>query len=166
MEVAARGSVNTAFRVWTQYFQKPLNPAQIRKGAYVETLGMTVGAASVNGVTIIPGTTAEGAWTLIGQTTTRLWWWQIGMQVNDASKSNSVVFLDLAAGDTNVVGDPKDIMIENLLISSTTTEAMTNPPLTAGVEFVIPAGKFIFARAQNSTANDSAYSVGVYGCGG
>lgn len=166
VEVAARGSVTTAFRVGAQYFQKPLNPAQIRKGAYVETLGVTVGAATVNGTTITPGTTNEGAWTLVGQTVQRLWWWQLGMQINDTSKSNSAVFVDLAVGDTNVVGDPKDIIVENLLIGVQTTEAMTNQPLTAGVEFVVPAGKFIFARAQNSVANDTAYDVGVYACGG
>jgi hypothetical protein len=64
------------------------------------------------------------------------------------------------------VGDPKDIMIENLLIGVTTSEAITNSPLTTGVEFVVPAGKYIFVRAQNSVANDAAYDVGVYGCGG
>jgi hypothetical protein len=166
LTAAARGSVTTAFFVGAQYFQKPLNPAQIRKGAYVETLGVTVGAGTVNGTTITPGTTNEGGWTFIGQTTKRLWWWQIGMQINDTSKSNSSVFVDLAVGDTSVVGDPKDVMVENLLIGVTTAEAITNSPLTAGVEFVVPAGKFIFARAQNSVANDAAYDIGVYACGG
>jgi hypothetical protein len=166
LTAAARGSVTTAFRVGAQYFQKPLNPSQIRAGGYVETLGVTVGAGTAGGVAITPGTTSEGAWTLIGQTTQRLWWWQIGMQINDNSKSNSSVFVDLAVGDTNVVVDPKDVMVENLLIGVTTADAITNQPLTAGVEYVVPAGKYIFARAQNSVANDSAYDIGVYACGG
>lgn len=166
LQAAARGSVTTAFRVGAQYYQKPLNAAQIRKGAYVETLGVTTGAGTVNGTSITPGTTNEGAWTLIGQTTQRLWWWQIGMQINDNSKSNSAVFVDLAVGDTNVLGDPKDTIVENLLIGVQTSEAMTNQPLTAGVEYVVPAGKYIWARAQNSAANDAAYDIGVYACGG
>jgi hypothetical protein len=164
---AARGS-NTAntFNVNATYLQKPLNPSVIRNGAYTETLGVTLGAGTVTGTSITPGTTNEGAWTLIGQTTQRLWWWQLAVQVADASKSNSVLFVDLAVGDTNVLNDPKDIIIENFLLGSTTADALTTPPLTAGVEHNVPAGKYIWVRAQNSTANDSLYSAAVYGCGG
>ncbi len=164
--VAARGSVGTAFFVNATYFQKPVNPSVIRKGAYVETLGVTVGTGTVNGTSITPGTTNEGSWTLIGQTTQRLWWWQLGLQINDASKSNSSVFLDLGVGDTNVVGDPKDIIIGNFLIGVNTSDSIINLPLTAGVEYNVPDGKFLFVRAQNSVANDAAYDVAVYGCGG
>ena len=163
---AARGNVTTAIRVNATYFQKPLNPSVIRKGAYTETLGVTTGAGTVDGISFTPGTTNEGAWNLIGQTTKRLWWWQLATQVNDTSKSNSALFLDLAVGDTDQVGDPKDIMIENYLIGSTTADALTNPPLTAGVEYNVPDGKFLFVRAQNSSNNDTNYSVAVYGCGG
>jgi hypothetical protein len=163
---AARGNNSTPFFVGATYFQKPLNPSQIRMGTYTEQLGVTVGTGTVGGIGITPGTTNEGAWTLIGQTTKRLWWWQVGMQLNDSSTSNSSVFVDVAVGDTNVVGDPKDTIIENLLIGVTTSEAFNSPQLTAGVEYYVPAGKYIFARAQNSVANDAGYDVGVYGCGG
>lgn len=166
LQAAARGSVGTAFFVGASYYQKPLNPSVIRRGSYVETLGVSVGTGTVNGTSITPGTANEGTWTLIGQTTQRLWWWQMGMQINDTTKSNSSIFMDLGVGDTNVLGDPKDIIAENLLVGVTSAEAITNPPLTAGVEFVVPAGKYIWARAQNSAANDAAYDVGVYGCGG
>lgn len=156
----AIGSVTTAFRCNIQFLQAPLNPSQIRKGSFVEAIG--VGTAPT-GTSVTAGTTSEGSWTSLGTTTNKLWWWQLGVQVSTADTSwiSGAQHFDLAYGDaTN-----KQIIIEDLLIVSATSEAMQNPPLTAGVELPVPAGTNIYVRAQSSGTPDP-YLVTAYGLGG
>ncbi len=155
----AMGSVATAIRVGAVARQKPSNPSMIRKGSYIETLGISghVGTA------VTPGTASEGAWTSLGTTTKRCWWWQIGIQVptTDTSWNAAGIHVDLAVGDVS----NKDIIISDTLIITTTSEAMALLPITAGVEWDVPAGSEIFVRAQSSGTLDS-YTAAAYGCGG
>lgn len=155
----AQGTVTTAIRVGCVLLQQPMNPSMFRKGSFVETLGIT----APNGTAITPGTTSEGAWTSLGTTTKRLWWWQVGFQVNaaDTAWTAGAIHVDVATGDaTN-----KDIIIKDLNFVTSTAEQINNPPLTAGVEWVVPPGSDIYVRAQSSAALD-AYTCAVYGCGG
>lgn len=159
LAAAGRGSVTTAYRVGSIVSQRPSNPSAIRKGSFVETIGIGTTA----GVTITPGTTADGAWTTIGTTTKRCWWWQLGLQITtgDTAWGANALHIDIAVGDATT----KDIIITDYLIGTDTTENMYNPPLTFGVEWDVPAGSTIYARVQNSGTND-AYTLAVYGCGG
>jgi hypothetical protein len=159
--VAARGNstVATAFRVGCVLQQEPLNPVMVRRASYMQALGISGNV----GTAITPGTTAEGAWTLIGTTTERLWWWQLGFQAStgDTAWGAGVMHVDVAVGDaTN-----KDIIIQDNPITFSTAEALTNIPITAGVEWDVPAGSNIYARAQYSGTLDS-YTCAVYGAGG
>jgi hypothetical protein len=157
----ARGTVTTAFNVGAVFFQRPNNPSMIRRGAFVETLGL---ASNVNtGTSVTAGTTAEGAWTLMGTTTRRCWWWQYGMQVSSADTTwNSIgLHMDIAVGTSTT----KDIIVQDALISTNTAEYTNNYPLSSGVEYDVPAGTNVYVRLQNSGANDP-YFVAIYGLGG
>jgi hypothetical protein len=140
-------------------FCRPSNPSQIRKGSFVEA----VGASNPNGTALTSGTTSEGSWTLLGTTVNRLWWWQLGIQVtsSDTSHTAGVHHVDLAVGD----GSNYDIMILDLSVNVQGQETITNQPLTAGVEWDVPAGSNIYIRAQKSAAVDALYAC-AYGLGG
>jgi hypothetical protein len=155
----AQSTVTNAFRVGCQLFERPSNPAQIRKGGFVEAIGVS----GVSGTSVTGGTTTEGAWTSLGTTTERLWWWQLGLQIDVADTNWNVAALhvDLAVGN----GSSYDVIIADALITATTAEALTNPPLSAGVEWSVPAGSTMYARIQSSGALDP-YQVSAYGLGG
>jgi hypothetical protein len=160
--IAARGnsSVATAFRVGVVLMQKPSNPAMVRGGSFVDAIGMTAGNI---GTAFTPGTTAEGAWTLLGTTSNRLWWWQVGVQVptTDTAWGAGIMHVDLAVGDaTN-----KDIIIQDTPITFSTAEAVTNIPVTVGVEWDVPSGSNIYVRGQFSGTLDT-YHATAYGLGG
>jgi hypothetical protein len=159
--IAVRGNstVATAFRVNLLLMQQPSNPAMIRKGSFVESIGMSGNVGTV----VVPGTTSEGAWTLIGTTVSRLWWWEVGFQVSvaDTGWAAALINVDLAAGDaTN-----KKIIIQDHPIATSTAENFTKIQITAGVEWDVPAGTNIYIRAQSSTTLD-AYTCAAYGLGG
>ena len=156
----ASGSVTTAIRVGAVFMNKPSNPSMIRKGSFVEAIGIS----GQVGTSITPGTASEGAWTSIGTTTSRLWWWQVAIQLTTADTSwvANGIHVDLAVGDES----NKDVIISDTLIITTTAEAMATLPITAGVEWDVPAGSTLYMRAQNSGALDTAYTAAAYGCGG
>jgi len=157
--VAGHGSVSTAFRCGLVALGRPAQPSMIRKGSFVETLGIS----GITGTALTPGTTSDGAWTSIGTTTNRCWWWQLAVQVDAADTTwvGNSIHVDLAVGD----GSNKDIIIQDLLLTTTTNEQASNPPLTAGVEWDTPAGSTIYMRAQTSGNLDS-YTAAAYGLGG
>jgi hypothetical protein len=159
--VAARGqgTVTTAYRVYAQLLQAPLNTAQIRKGSFVEAIG----GAGVNGTALTPGTTSKSSWVLLGTTTRRLWWWQLGIQVvnTDTSHSSAAYQFDIAAGD----GTTFDIIIPDLQYTTANQEYAANPPLSAGVEYPIEAGTNIYVRAWGTTSVDPI-RIKAYGLGG
>jgi len=155
----AQSTVTTAFRVGCQLFERPSNPAQIRKGALVEAIGVS----GVTGTSVTGGTTSEGAWTSLGTTTNRLWWWQFGCQiaVADTNWNAAALHVDVAVGD----GTNFDVIIADALITATTAEALSNPPLSAGVEWSVPPGSTMYARIQSSGTLDP-FQITAYGLGG
>jgi hypothetical protein len=159
--IAARGqgTVTTAYRVYVQTLQLPLNASQIRKASFVDALGVS----GVNGTTVTSGTTNEGAWVSLGTTTSRLWWWQVGIQVvnTDTSHNTSAYHIDLAVGDSTT----RDPIITDLQFITNASEYASNPPLSAGVEYPCPIGSEIWVRAQCSGSVDSLRII-AYGAGG
>jgi len=161
--VAARGTVTTAFRVGAWLQQQPYDSSMNRRGAFVETFGVTLGAGSATGTTVTAGTTAEGAWVQLGTTTNRCWWWQLGFQLGtaDTNVGANVLHLDLAVGNVTT----KDLIIQDYPVMTNATEQLTNGLTTAGCEFDVPAGSTIYGRVQNSGTND-IYQISAYGLGG
>jgi hypothetical protein len=163
--VSARGTVATAFRVGAWLQQLPANAAMSRRGAFVETFGVTLGAATATGTTVTSGTTAEGAWTLLGTTTKRCWWWQVMVQLGtgDTNVGANALHVDLGVGNGTVAGT--DVIIQDYPVMTNAAEQFSAGLNTSGCEYDVPAGSSIYARLQNSGTND-IYQVAAYGLGG
>lgn len=161
---AARASTNTALGVNIRYMTAPSDPSMVKKASFIESIGLTLGAGTVTGVSVTPGTTAEGAWTSIGTTTKRLWWWQIATQHSDTTMTALNYHVDLAVGD----GTNFDIITSDYYVRTTGNESFQNLPLVTGVEKVVPAGSTIYARVQNAGNNENAgaFQIVALGCGG
>lgn len=167
--IAARGSSATTFGAALRFLSSPTNPTMVKRASFLESIGVTLGTGTVTGTSVTVGTTGEGDWTVLGQTTKRLWWWQVACGHSDTTMSALNYHVDLAVGDTNVSGDPKDTIITDAFINTTTSETMENRPVIIGVEKVVPAGKYIFARGQVGTGgpeNAGTFQVVAMGCGG
>lgn len=154
----AQGSVTTTVRVNVRAYQQPSNPAMVRTCGYVEELGLT----GVVGTAVTGGTTAEGAWTLIGTTARDCWWWQIGVQVAvaDTAHATACTYFDIARGD----GTNFQVIVSDLPFITSTTEDSGKPLMTFGCEAYVPAGSSIYVRGQSGAANDP-FEVAVYGAG-
>jgi hypothetical protein len=165
--VTARGSTTTAPlpSINIRYATHVSNPSALKRGYFTETLGLTLGTGTVTGTSVTPGTTAEGAWTLIGTTTNRMWWWQIACQHSDTTMTALNYHVDLGVGTSTTVVDP---IIRDQLIQTTGTEQFMTFGSPIGAEKVVPAGSNIYARVQNSGANENAgsFQIVAYGCGG
>lgn len=158
--VRAHSTATNGFRIFMQLLQEPLNPAMVKTGSFIETLGITT---SPNGTDIVPGTTSEGDWVLVGTTTRRLWWWQAGLQFapDDPSTSNNAYHLDVAVGD----GTNFTVILQDHLFTANTAEAFGSVLRTNFCQFDVPAGSNIYARVQTITLAN-AYTCAVYGMGG
>ena len=160
--VAARGSVATAFNVGTILNQEMRDPSSLRMGTFAQAIGVTLGAATAAGVTIVPGTTAEGAWTAIGPVTTRrMWWWQFAFQTTtaDTAWSAQSFHVDIAVGNATT----KDIMFTDMYVCTDAAENMIKP--AGGGYYDVPAGSQLYARVQASGTLD-AHNLAIYGLGG
>lgn len=164
--VAGRGTVTTIFNVNIICMTDPPDPSMVKTASFVQTIGLTLGAGTVTGVTVTPSiaATETGGWTLIGTTTNRAWWWQFAVQQNgDTTMSGLVYHLDLAVGN----GTTFDTIILDSYRQATGNETYNNIPDILGVEKVVPAGSSIYARIHNAGANDAGtYQIIAYGCGG
>lgn len=152
------------------YLNSPPSPQNVRRGSFVETLGISLGNGTCTGVNVTAGTTTDGSgattWTLIGTTQKRTWHYQAGVQLSgDTTMTVGILFLDLAYGD----GTNFNIISQNIYVGTTGTEQFTIIPNINGVEANVPPGSNIYARLHNSLANpDNAgvYQVVVYATGG
>lgn len=155
----ARSTVTTGFRVFVQLMQEPANPSLIKKASYVETLGV----AGTAGTSVTPGTTAESEWILLGTTSRRCWFWQVGAQVRteDTSHVGAAVHIDLAEGD----GTNFNVILQDAVFTTASSESHTLSPLTIGCEYPVPEGRNIYVRAQSSN-NAEVTHMAAYGAGG
>jgi hypothetical protein len=156
----AQSTVTATIACFIQAMQKPQNPSMFKACSHVETIGMT---APQGTGPYSPGTGSEGAWQLLGASTRDNWFWQIAAQVNSADTSHlaNAIHLDLAYGDaTN-----KDILLESILMHTSTAEGAVNTVSVIGAGGFVPAGTNIYARAQNS-GNTEPIFIAAYGAGG
>lgn len=164
--VAARASINQAvggtLRVFAQVFGLPRRPELCAKGTFCRAIGVVSGSS--RGTTITSGTTSEGAWTSLGTTADDLWWWQLGMGVNDSTMTAQNIYAcDLSFGDAS----NKDIIIEEQeFVVVSASEALATPGCIAGCNRHVKSGMTIYGRMQCSGTADSALSMAAYGVGG
>lgn len=157
--VRGNSTSETAFYVNAKVLTQPMNPSMTRIGSFCEVVG-TAGNA---GTVVTSGSASEGTWTSLGTTAKKCWWWELGCQIvsSDISHNGVGYHLDLAYGDeTNKV-----VLLENIIFYTTTTENAQMYLLDNGVEFDVPAGSTLYARAQCSGTADPL-RIKAYGVGG
>lgn len=167
--VTGRGSTTAAPvpHVAVKYMTAPSNPSMAKRGAFVETIGLTLGTGTVTGVSVTPSTAVSepNTWTLIGTTQQRLWHWQLACQHSDTTMTLLNYHVDLGVGTSTTAVDP---IITDQFIETSATEQFTYIPITQGVEKVVPAGSNIYARVHNAGGNENAgsFQIVAYGTGG
>lgn len=162
--VRIQGSNATAgtVRVAARFFGQPSRPELVPRGAFSETFGTISGTL---GESITPGNAADGSWVDLGATSSILWWWQMGHQVNNATITAEYAFLELAYGDaTNKV---QILKVMHVGTTSETCGLAAQTSLLACVAYQpVPAGAHIYVRARCNNAPDTGYNVSVVGIGG
>jgi hypothetical protein len=167
--VTGRGSTTAAPipGIAVKFLTSPSNPSMVKRGAFVETIGLTLGAGTVTGVSVTPSTAVNepNTWTLIGTTTNRLWSWQVGCQHSDTTMTLLNYHVDIGVGTSTTVVEP---ILTDQFVETSATEQFTTIPVVGGVEKVVPAGSQIYARVHNAGTNENAgsFQVVVYGTGG
>jgi hypothetical protein len=162
--VRIQGSNATAgtVRVVAKFYGQPTNPENVPVGTTAQTFGTITDS---NGTSFTPGNAADGAWVSLGTATTPLWWWQVGVQINNGAQSAHYTYVDIAVGDvTN-----KQIIKRSFMLS---TAAEANGDVVGGnLDFMscywpVPAGAEIWIRGRNSAAPVTGYNATVIGIGG
>jgi hypothetical protein len=164
--IGCRAQVNNgtagSVRCHVIVFGDPSNPELVRCGSFARAFGAT--AASSSGTAVTPGSSAaEGTYVQLGSATVEdLWWWQVGLGVNDATMAAVSYMLDIAAGDAS----NKRILIENVVAASNATEELMKElgPFTAHQK--VTAGDLVYGRASCSGTPDSNVSMIAYAVGG
>jgi hypothetical protein len=162
--VRVQGSNATAgtVRVCVKFYGQPTNPENVPVGAIAQTLGSITNS---NGTSFTPGNAADGTYVSLGTTTTPLWWWQLGVQIDNGTQSAHQTYIDLAVG--NVTN--KKVILRNLMFSSTgeVNGDVFAPNQSCGECFwPVPAGAEIWIRGRNNAAPVTGYNATVIGIGG
>lgn len=132
-----------------------------RIGSYIKTFGETT--ATSTGTAITPGTTSDGAWTQLGSAVgadDNLFFWQLGLGVNNSAMNNCAHHIDLGIGDGTNYRTP--ILDQPVLM----TNAEQLSAMYGGACAEVANGDKIFARAQTSTTVLTGISAIAYGVGG
>lgn len=153
-------SIAGTVRVIAKFYGLPQRPELVRVGSFSETIGTITNS---NGVAFTPGVSgAWGSWTLLGTTGKALWWWQVGMQIDDATMSAQTVMVDLAYGDAS----NKVPIIEYFMHSMTVSETI-NHVCALNAYKRVPAGSNIYIRGSiDISPADSNYNAVAVGIGG
>lgn len=162
--VRIQGSNATAgtVRVPMRFYGQPSRPEAVPVGAISQTFGTIT---SSNGASFTPGNTADGAWVDLGATSTPLWWWQMGYQIDNATITAEYTYIEVAWGD----GTNKHTMFK-VMHGGTTGEtcglAAQTQLLACAAYNPVPAGVNIYIRGRCNNAPDTGYNATVVGIGG
>lgn len=155
---ATAGSLKVRVLADTQ----PTDGRLIRSGSFVEAIGAT--AASSKGTAVTAGGASEGSWTLLGTTSKRTWWHQLGYACSSTTFTGAQYAAELAVGD----GTNFDILVRDMLVQTTTAEQVSfyNPERPKNVRD-IPAGSSLYGRLQASALGaDTGTTLIAYALGG
>lgn len=160
--IRIQGSHSTAgtVRCAMWFYGKPNRPEATRLATFSETIGTITNS---NGVSFTPGNTgAEGTWVSLGTTANDLWWWQLGVQIDNATTTALIYYFDLAYGDaTN-----KIMIIENSMMQLEGTSEANSRPLDPMGYMEVPAGSELFIRGTSSGTAVTGFNAVAIGTGG
>ena len=153
---ATPGTLRVAIRLYGQH----ASPENVPTGTFSETIGTITGT---QGVTFTPGNAADGTYVSLGTTVKAMWWWQIGVQISQATLSANNTYVELAWGDAT-----NKQTITRVQVSTSTAEAEGNllPVSLFDCFCPVPAGSTIYIRGRCSGAPDSGYNGVAIGIGG
>lgn len=161
--VRVQGSNGTAgtVRVTAKFWGYPSNPELALMSQYNETIGTITNS---DGPTFTLGNAADGTWVSLGTTSQPLWWWQLGVQVDDSTMTALQFYADLAYGDAT-----NKVIIQRSMYASTGVETL-GACIAANLNFLecyapVPTGANIYVRGRASTTPDSNYNAVAIGFG-
>lgn len=161
--IAVRAQTNAtsgAGRIAIDLFGQP-DTTPIAVGTIAETIGFTSGS---QGTTFTPNQTTYGSWTSLGTTSNSLWWWQLGINVDNPTVTGTGLhFVELAYGD---VATKTTILksVYNLGTNETTFDLISGN--TFQCYRPLPAGSELWIRALTQNAPDTGFNATVIGIGG
>lgn len=138
---------------------QPSRPDGIQVGKFVRSFGATVASSAGTGITA--GGVSEGAFVEIGTLADRLWYWEVGMGINNSTITSTRHNVDIAIGDaTN-----KKTVISNIGFNSNTSEEIWK--MAARSLGIGASGDKVYGRAQaGPNATVTGVSLMAYGVGG
>lgn len=158
--VRVRGSNATAgtVRVGAKFLGEASRPELVRSGTFSETIGAITGS---RGVSFTPGNSAKGAWASLGTTARAMWWWNLGVQIDNAVITAVVYQLDLAFGDaTNKV-----MIIDDHTIFGGTSETIVSGDEPWAYRHV-PEGAELWVRGAAGGTAVTGFNAVAVGIGG
>lgn len=149
-------------RVGVKFYGQPTRPENAPVGTIAQTFGSITNS---DGTSFTPGNAADGAWVSLGTANTPLWWWQLGVQINNGTQSTHYTYVDLAVGDST-----NKLLIKRHMFASTTGEVNIDI-FGANTTFMdcywpVPAGAELWVRGRNSAAPVTGYNATAIGIGG
>jgi hypothetical protein len=156
---ATAGTVRVGVKLWGD----PSSPEQLPIGQYSETIGTITNS---QGVSFVPGTTADGTWVNVGTTVKDMWWWQLCVQLSSTAYTGiRGTYVDLAYGDaTNKFPFHRGLYVEDAL------EALVNVWRSnlqyANCYMPLPGGSNLYVRGRSSAAPTTTWNATVIGIGG
>lgn len=163
--VRAQSSLTTGgFNCRGTLYGKPTRPEAVRAGSYSETIGTITNS---NGTSFTPGnSSAKGAWASLGTTGKDLWWWQLGVQIDNGTTTSLLYFIDLAYGDgTNMVPIFSDVLYT--LPGTTEVGYCVQAPRSIVEAYrEVPAGSTIYIRGACSGTAPAGFNAVAVGVGG
>ncbi len=162
--VRVQGSNATAgtVRVVAKFWGQPTRPENAPIGMYSQTFGTITNS---NGASFTPGNVANGAWVSLGIAINPLWWFQLGVQIDNGTMSAHSTYVDIAVGDAT-----NKLILARTLMNASTTETLgfwTDGNLMGLTNyFPVPAGAELWIRGRNSAAPVAGYNATVIGIGG
>lgn len=153
---ATAGTVYVAYRMLGQ----PNRPEQVPIGQYSETVGITTGTL---GTSVVPGNGVYGSWASLGTTARNTFWWQLGVQCDNATTAAESLYFELAYGD----GSNKRLISRYFFVTLGTENLgdWSSGNFSPSCLTEVPAGETIYCRAACNNPPDTGYNVAAIGIG-
>lgn len=156
-------TANITMRGGIGLFGLPSHPELVKVGSFVRTFGMLTGSS--NGIPVTPGSSAIGSYnTGQGQTADDLWFWQVGLAINDTSQTAVSYSVDVAGIDAS----NKELIMEKVKVFANNTNEQTGKEAFGNMPpyRMLESGSLLYTRVACSGTPDSSISTVVYGVGG
>lgn len=163
--IAIKASVNNATvgtcNAFVQLRGAPTGPIIPRTGTFVRTFGTTPGSSTGTAITA-NGAGSKSAYVQLGSATVEpLWYWCLGIGINNNNMSNNPSSWDLAVGSSTTVNR---LVVNDQLVIANTSEVLAYA--SNGAYSFTESGAGVFARGGGPATVSTGMSAAAYGMGG